>query len=132
MENSKKEPDYLSIDQVKVGENYRLLFTDLESDITRFDTKDAVRCIAKGDDVLETDYPIFKFLARAEKSISLHTFTRIDEGEVITVLREAKIDFQDFTARLENDNGHQYLAIYLEPKNLQNENEIQKSQRRLP
>ena len=122
---SSKEQQYLSLTEVSIGQTYRLIYTDLESEITRFDTKDGVKCIAKGDNILETDYPIFKFLARTEKSISLHTFTRIDEGEIITVLKEAKILFEDFTAKLESDQGHQYLSIYIELSERENQEKIQ-------
>lgn len=111
---AKEKEEYCALDEVRVGEAYRLIFTDLESELTRFDTKDGFKCIANGDDVLGTDYPVFKFLARTEKSISLHTFTRINESEIITLLRESNVSFVDFTARLESDQAHQYLALYVE------------------
>lgn len=124
-EKSDEDQQYLPLNEVTVGQTYRLIYTDLESEITRFDTKDAVKCIAYGDDILETDYPIFKFQARTDKTISLHNFTRIDEEELITVMREAKIPFVEFTAKLESEQGHEYLSIYIELGEKENQEKFQ-------
>ncbi len=124
-EASESDPEYLSLNEVSVGQTYRLIYTDLESEITRFDTKDTFKCLALGDDILNTDYPIFKFHARSDKIISLHTFTRIDEVEILTALREAEIPFVDFTARVESEGGHEYLATFIESADCEKPEEIE-------
>jgi len=106
--------ELISIDEVTVGEIYKLVYTDLESELTKYDTKDSFKCIAKGDDVLGIESPIFKFHARMEKTISLQNFTRISEEELLTVFRNAMVPFIDFTARVEVERGMEYLAIYIE------------------
>lgn len=104
----------IGLDQIKVGELYNLYFTSFYSELTRYNTKNCFRCIAKGDDIIGTDFPIFKFHSRLEKTISLHNFTRIGEDELITALQKAKIQFIDFTARVEVKKGLEYLVIYIE------------------
>ena len=104
----------VSLDQVRVGELYNLYFTSFYSELTRYNTKNCFRCIAKGDDIIGTDFPIFKLHARLEKTISLHNFTRISEDELLTAFQRAEIRFVDFTARVEVKKGLQYLVIYTE------------------
>jgi len=104
----------IPISEVKVRNVYRLLFTSLDSELTRIDTKDAFKCIAKGDDVLNVDFPVFKVHSRLDNTISLQNFTRIDEDEVTAALRDAKVPFYEFTARVEVEDALEYLALYIE------------------
>ena len=121
------EKEILGIDEVKVDEAYQIIFTSLETELTRYNTLNALKCIAKGDDLLGIDYPIFKFHARLEKTIALHNFTRISENELITVLRESKIPFVEFTTRTEVHEGLQYLTIYIETTEEREKQELRES-----
>jgi len=112
-DGEEKEP--IEIDQVKVGDFYQLIFTSFISELTRYKTKDCFKCVAKGDDILGVDYPIFKLYSRLEKTISLQNFTRISEDELLTAFQNTKISFIDFTARVEIEGGLEYLVIYVEP-----------------
>jgi len=108
------EMEPIEIDQVEVGETYQLVFTSFISELTRYNKKDSLKCIAIGDDILGVDCPIFKFQSRLEKTISLQDFTRISENELIETFENAKIPFSDFTARVVMEKGLEYLLIYLE------------------
>ena len=123
-ENDSK--DTIGLDQVKVGELYKLYFTSLYGEITRYNTKNCFKCIALGDDVIGSDLPIFKFHSRLEKTISLHNFTRIGEDELFTAFQRAKIRFVEFTARVEVTTGLEYMTIYTEVAKQLSSKEIEK------
>jgi hypothetical protein len=108
------ETNMVEMDEVKVGNTYRLIFTSFNGELTRYDTGDSIVCVAKGDDIINTDYPVFKFQARLEKTISLQNFTRISEEELLTVFKMANIPFREFTTRVEIEKGQEYLTIYIE------------------
>jgi phenylacetate-coenzyme A ligase PaaK-like adenylate-forming protein len=116
------EREFVPMNEVKVGEKYRLVYTDLHSEITRYNTKDCFKCIARGDDVLSTDFPVFRVVGRLDKTISIENYTRISEQELLTVFEKAGIAYEEFTTRMENRNGKEYLIIFLEL--LMNEKQI--------
>lgn len=115
----------VGIDRVEVGEVYQIIYTSLETELTRYNTFNAFRCVAKRDDLLGIDHPIFKFHMRLEKAISLHNFTRISEDELITAFRESRIPFVEFTTREEIENGLEYLIMYVETTEDRRAEEIQ-------
>lgn len=115
----------VTIDEVEVGRVYQIIYTGLETELTRYNTLNAFKCIAKGDDLLGIDHPIFKFYTRLEKTISLHNFTRISEDELITAFNESGIPFVEFTAREEVEKGLEYLIIYIETTEDRRAEEIQ-------
>lgn len=121
----KEEP--ILLNDVKPGEVYELVYTSFEGELTRYSTKDTFICIAKGDDIMDTDYPVFKFHSRLGKEISLHNFTRISEDELLTALRETNIPFIDFTTRVEIESGMEYLVMYIECTGDMTSEDIKKS-----
>jgi hypothetical protein len=121
------QSNLIGITEIKVGETYRAIFTSLETELTRYDTMNALTCIAQGDDELGVDYPIFKFHSRLEKTISLHNFTRISENELITVLKQSGLEVAEFTAKTITMEGLQYLKIYLETDDKRNKEELAQS-----
>jgi hypothetical protein len=126
VKNGKVEEKPLAMNEVTVGEVYQLVFTNFENEITRFNTKDSFKCVAKGDDLLNIDFPIFRLQGRLDRTISIQNFTRINEEELLTALKETNISFVDFTARLESEEGLGFLALYVEvaenmrPKEIKN------------
>ena len=76
--------------------------------------KDCFKCIALGDDVLSTDFPVFRIVGRLDKTISIENYTRISEQELMSVFYEVGIAFEEFTTRVETRQGKEYLAIFLE------------------
>lgn len=109
-----KRETLIPITEVEVGKTYQLVYTSIEGEITRYRIPDALTCVAKGDSAIGTDYPVFKFHSRLEKTISLQNFTRISEGEILSALTESKIPLVDFTARVQIDGGLEYLALFVE------------------
>lgn len=105
----------VSQEEVEVGSRYQLVATPFKSDITRYIMPDVFECVGIGDDILNTPFPVFEYHSRADKLIVLHNFTRINEDELLKVLKDSGVDFVDFTARVELHGTKEYLVIYVEP-----------------
>jgi hypothetical protein len=114
LEKSKVQEEPVGLDEVKVGEIYRLIYTDLIGEITRYNTANSFKCIAKGDDIINTDYPVFQYNSRLDSVISIMNFTRISEEELLSAFQAIGAKIIDFTTRLNMDNGHEYIQIYVE------------------
>lgn len=120
----KFDSEVIPLNEVKVGNKYQLVVTNLQSELTRYVMPDVFECISKQDNILGIDFPIFKYHMRAFKQISLHNFTIIDEKTIMAAFKAADIRINDFTARLEIINGMDHLAIYVEPGGKYEENEV--------
>ncbi|MDR0373806.1 MAG: GH3 auxin-responsive promoter family protein [Nitrososphaerota archaeon] len=106
--------EIVGLDQVQVGKIYRLIYTDLIGEITRYDTTNAFKCIAKGDNIINTDYPIFEYSARLDATISIMNFTRIGETELLDAFHNLGLKLVDFTTKIKTEQGREYLHIYAE------------------
>ncbi|MCS7119778.1 MAG: GH3 auxin-responsive promoter family protein [Candidatus Bathyarchaeota archaeon] len=104
----------VGLDSVDVGEVYQPVYTSLEGELTRYVIEDSIKCIAKGDSIIGSDYPVFKFHSRIGGEISLQNFTRITEDDLVASLRSGKVSFIDFVAKPMIDGCFEYLVIYLE------------------
>ena len=109
-------PEIVKLRDVELGSRYQLVITPLYSELTRSVTSDILECISFEDKILNVKTPIFRFFSRADKILSIHNFTRINETEIVMVLEESKLPFVDFTARKELDNTREYLRLYVEFK----------------
>ena len=106
--------DLMNIDHVKVGGHYQLIATPFQTDMTRYVMPDIFECVAERDDILETEFPVFKYYSRADRILVLHNFTRIAEDELLEVFKAAEVPFVEFTARRELDGSRDYLHLYIE------------------
>ncbi len=107
-------PEIIKLQDVEQGGRYQLIITPLYSELTRSVTSDILECISLEDKVLKVKTPIFRFYSRADRILSIHNFTRINETELVMVLEETKLPFVDFTAHKELDNTREYLRLYVE------------------
>ncbi len=108
------QADPVELDEVKAGQVYRLIYTDLIGEITRYNTANSFKCIAIGDNIINTDYPVFQYNSRLDSVISIMNYTRISEEDLLAAFQATGIKLIDFTTRLNMDNGHEYLQIYIE------------------
>ena len=111
---NKAEEEPVGLNEVKVGEIYRLIYTDLVGEITRYDTANSFKCIAKGDNIINTDFPVFEYHSRLDAVISIMNYTRIGEEELIAVFQAIDLKIIDFITRLSMEGGHEYLQLYVE------------------
>jgi len=107
-------PETIPMMDVEVGKRYQLIATPFKNDITRYATPDVFNCIDTGDDILNTEAPIFSYYSRADRLIVLHNFTRIAEEELLYILKDAEIPFVDFVVRRELEGARDYMVIYIE------------------
>ena len=127
VDKERSRENLLKMDEIEVGKVYRIIYTSFFGELTRYDLKDAFKCIARGDNILGIELPVFKFYARVEKTISLLNFTRIDEEELMEAFKRAGISFVDFTVRKEIESGLEHLVIYLEHEEDQSAESIRKA-----
>lgn len=109
-------PETLSMMETEVGERYQFIATPYQLDLTRYVMPDIFECISMSDDELGVEAPIFKFYSRSDNTVTLHNFTRINEEEIMTILRECNIPFVDFVAREEIIGSKEHLILYIEPR----------------
>jgi len=107
-------PETLTLTQVEPGKRYQLIATTIRNDLTRYVMPDIFEVISLGDDILNTDQPVFKYYARSDKLMVLHNFTRINEEELLQILSDSEIPFVDFTVRKEIDGARDHMHIYIE------------------
>lgn len=119
--------DTITMGEVKTAERYQLVATPLRNEITRFVMMDLLECIAKGDNILGTDLPVFKFVGRVGGVISLHNFTRIDENEIVKALNGAGVKYVDFTARVEVEEAKEHIVLYVELSGEESASEVGKT-----
>jgi len=106
--------DILDLSEVEPGRRYQLIATPYLTEMTRYVMPDILQCVDRGDDVLNSQLPVFKYHARSDKIIVLHNFTRIVEEEITQVLKDANVPFVDYTVIKERDGTHEYMKMYLE------------------
>ena len=117
-------PETVGMMDVEPGRRYQLVVTPIYNDLTRYIMPDIFECVSKGDNLLNSEIPVFKYYSRADRLLVLHNFTRINEEEMVSVLHDAEIPFVDFTARGELDESREYLALYIELSETTNEDEV--------
>lgn len=123
-QNNAEKP--IGLKEVKVGNTYNLIYTDLIGELTKYDTANSFKCIAQGDDVIGSDFPVFEFHARIDKTIAIMNFTRINEKELLDAFEDAGVRFMDFTARIVTEGGLEYLNIYVELLNKNSARDMEK------
>jgi len=110
----KADIDVVDLSGVEPGKRYQLIATPYLTEITRYVMPDILHCVDRGDDVLNSQLPVFKYHARSDKIIVLHNFTRIVEEEITQVLKDANVPFVDYTVIKMQDGTHDYMKMYLE------------------
>ena len=117
-------PETIGMMDVEPGKRYQLIVTPIYNDLTRYIMPDIFECVSKGDNMLNSNIPVFKYYSRADKLLVLHNFTRINEEEMVSVLHDAEIPFVDFTARGELHESREFLSLYIELSETMSEDEV--------
>jgi hypothetical protein len=111
------QPKTLLLDQVKAGEVYELVITNLHGSIlTRFRIGDLIRVISSRNEKLNIALPQIIFERRADELIDIPSFGRLNEKIVWRAIENTNIPYEDWVARKENLNGKPALRIYIELK----------------
>lgn len=112
--NDKNQEKPVGLNEVQVGKIYRLIYTDLIGELTRYDTTNSFKCIAKSDDIINTDFPVFEYHSRLDATLSIMNFTRIGETELLEAFRATGLKIVEFTTKLRSEGGHEYIQFYVE------------------
>lgn len=107
-------PEILHMMDVEPGKRYQLIATPMFNDLTRYVMPDVFECVSLGDDILQTDLPMFKYYTRSDKLMVLNNFTRINEEEMLMVMKNAELPVVDFTARKELEGAKEFMHVYIE------------------
>ena len=111
------QPKTVLLDEVKAGENYEIVFTNLHGGImTRYRPGDMVRITSLRNEKLNIDIPQMVFEKRADELIVIFGFGHLTEKLIWEAIENTGIPYVDWTARKEVIEDKPALHIYLELK----------------
>lgn len=111
------QPKTVLLDEVKPGENYEIVITNLHGGImTRYRVGDMIKITSLRNDKLNIDIPQMVFHSRADELIIITGLGYITEKLLWEAIENTGIPYVDWTARKETMNGEPVLHIYIEPK----------------
>lgn len=110
------QPTTLLLDEVKQGQTYELVITNLLGGaFVRYRLGDIVTITGCRNDKLDIDIPQMAFYSRTGSLIDLAGFTRLTESTIGHAIETAGIPVHDWVARKEIQNQEATLHLYIEP-----------------
>lgn len=124
-ERNKQDPDYqpksVLYNELELG-IYEVVCTNFHGGIfTRYRVGDLIEVISLSDDEINVNLPQFRFYSRAGDMISLAGMVLLTEKNIWEAIKGAEIDYYDWVARKEDQDGKVYLHLFIElksPKNI--------------
>jgi hypothetical protein len=111
------KPKAVLLDEVRAGEIYELVITNLHGGIlTRYRVGDMIKITSLRNERLNIDIPQMVFHSRADEMIDISGFGRLTEGIIWEAIEGAGIPYVDWTARKEIIGDRAVLHIHLELK----------------
>ncbi len=111
------QPETVLLDEVKAGENYEVVITNLHGGIlSRYRIGDMVRITSLRNEKLHIDMPQVEFYRRADELIILTGLGYITEKLIWEAIENTEIPYVDWTARKEVIDDKPALHIYMELK----------------
>ena len=111
------QPKTILLDEVKAGENYEIVITNLHGGImTRYRIGDMIRITSRRNEKLNIDIPQMAFERRIDGLIDISGFGRLTEKVISDAVENSGISYVDWTARKEMIDDKAALHIYLELK----------------
>jgi len=111
------KPKTILLDEVKTGENYEIVITNLHGGImTRYRIGDMIRITSRRNEKLNIDIPQMAFERRIDGLIDISGFGRLTEKVISDAVENSGISYVDWTARKEMIDDKAALHIYLELK----------------
>ncbi len=111
------QPKTVLLDEVKAGENYEIVITNLHGGaMVRYRIGDMIRIMALRNEKLGIDIPQMAFERRADELIDIAGFTRLTERVIWQAIENTGIPYQDWTVRKETVGEMPVLHLYLELK----------------
>jgi hypothetical protein len=111
------QPKTVLLDEVKAGENYEIVITNLHGGaMVRYRMADVIKITSLANDKLGIGLPQMAFEGRADEIINVGGFHRLTEKIIWQAIESTSIPYEDWTARREVREGTPVLHIYIELK----------------
>jgi len=111
------QPRTVLLDEVKAGENYEVIITNLHGGImTRYRPGDMIRIISLRNEKLNIDTPQMVFERRADDLIDIPGFGRLTEKVIWQAIENTGIHYVNWAARKEMMRDKPALRLYVELK----------------
>jgi hypothetical protein len=108
------KPTTVLMDELEAGKRYEVVFTNFHGGVfTRYRPGDLIKIIALEDDETGVRLPQMVFEARADRTIDIGGFSRLNERIVWQALESLGIQYEDWVARKEFEDGRPVVHIYL-------------------
>jgi len=112
------QPKTLLLDEVRDGEVYEVVITNLHGGImTRYRLGDLVKIISLRNETSNIDIPQIAFERRGDELIDITGFGRLTERIIWQAIENTNIPYADWTARKESIGDNPMLHLYIELKN---------------
>ena len=109
------QPKTILLDQVKAGENYEIVITNLHGGImTRYRIGDMIRMTSLRNEKLNIDIPQMVFHSRADDFVDIASLGRLTERIICEAIENTGIPYVDWAARKEVIDSKPVLHFYLE------------------
>jgi hypothetical protein len=109
------QPRTVLLDEVKAGENYEIVLTNLHGGpFVRYRIGDIIRITSLRNEELDIDIPQMVFHSRADDRIDISGFGRLTEKVIWEAIENSSIPYRDWTARKEATGDRTMLHIYME------------------
>jgi len=111
------QPKTILLDEVKAGENYEIVITNLHGGImTRYRIGDVIRITSLRNEKLNIDIPQMVFERRADELIDITGFGHLTEKLIWEAIENSGIPYVNWTARKEMVEDKPMLHLYVELK----------------
>lgn len=115
--NHSYHPKTVLLDEVKAGEIYELVITNLHGGVmTRYRPGDLIKITSLRNEKLDIDIPQMVFHSRADELIDITGFGHLTERLIWQAIEGVGVPYADWTARKEVMDDKPILHLYLEMK----------------
>jgi len=109
------QPKTVLLDEVKEGENYEIVITNLHGGImTRYRIGDTIKITSLRNEKLNIDIPQMVFHSRVDDFVDITGLGRLTERLIWQAIKDANIPYVDWVARKEIIENESVLHLYLE------------------
>jgi hypothetical protein len=114
-ENKEYQPSTVLLDEVKPGERYEVIITNFYGmPFLRYRIGDLIKIVALEDQESGIKLPQMVFESRADDLIDIAGFPRLDEKTIWQAIANAKMKYEDWSARKEYEQNNPILRLYIE------------------
>jgi hypothetical protein len=111
------EPKTVLLDEVKPGQNYEIVITNLHGGaLVRFRVGDMIRIISLRNEHSDIDLPQMVFYGRADDVIDIAGLGRLTEKIIWEAIQNTSIPYVEWTASKKVIGDRAFLQVYIEPR----------------